>query len=121
MANKNNIDQNFIVNVSRLKRHLLCGYGYFTSILDPLNYSGDTMKQKIVLKNECKIRWIRQWMIDINNNNNNDTSKYEWMLHQHYGIINIISKYADYYPLSFHKHYHKTPSTSPAISEEEDC
>ena len=58
MADKNNnkimiisFDRNFIVDVSQLKRHLLCGYGYFTSILDPRNYSGDTIQQKIVLKN----------------------------------------------------------------------
>ena len=94
-------DQNFIVDVSRLKRHLLCGYGYFTSILDPLNYSGDTIQQKIVLKNKYKIRWIRQWIID------ND--------------VILISKYADYYKYPFiHTHYHKTPSTSPATSEQED-
>ena len=108
-------DQNFIVDVSRLKRHLLCGYGYFTSILDPLNYSGDTIQQKIVLKNKYKIRWIRQWIID------NDViliSKYA----DYSGIINIISKYADYYKYPFiYTHYHKTPSTSPATSEEDDC
>lgn len=113
MADKNNkiisFEGSFIVGVSRLKRHLLCGYGYFTSILDPRNFFGDTMQQKIVLKNKYKIRWIRQWIIDNNNN----------VISNHSGIINIISKYADYYPL-IHKHYHKTPSTSPAMSEEDD-